>query len=439
MAHVVIIGGGLAGLTAAYHIVKAGHRVTVVEQTGDFGGLAASEALEGHTVEKFYHFICRTDSHLTALVEELGIGGQLEWRHSRTAFFYNGRLYNFGTPKDLLSFSPIPFSQRIRFGLHILGSRHRRDWHKLDRIGGKDWLVQHVGEHAYRVIWEPLLRVKFGEYHDRISAAWIWQRIWRVARSRRSLVARECFGYLRDGCSSLFDALLIHLQKDEKVHLMLNTSAEKLKVDGSRACGVYVNGQFLASDFVLSTIALPGVQQLLPEVEFGNYREELNIPFIGIVCARLSLTNPLTSCFWLNINDPRISFNGIIEQTNLNEHWRTAGLNIAYIPFYLPTSLPRYDYSDEALLDEYVPMLRLINSEFDISWIKEFKVFRAAHAQPICMTDFAGHIPSHRTPIKAFFVTDATQFYPEDRTMSAVVDQASKVSRLIIQEAYGVS
>jgi hypothetical protein len=46
------------------------------------------------------------------------------------------------------------------------------------------------------VIWHPLLKVKFGDCHDQISAAWIWHRIWRVATSRRSMLEREVFGCL---------------------------------------------------------------------------------------------------------------------------------------------------------------------------------------------------------------------------------------------------
>ncbi len=55
-------------------------------------------------------------------------------------------------------------------------------------------------------------------------------------------------------------------------------------------------------------------------------------------------------------------------------------------------------------------MLRLLNPEFDESWIKEWRVFRAPYAQPIFDTNFLDVMPDHRTPIQGLYVTDSTQF-----------------------------
>lgn len=99
-------------------------------------------------------------------------------------------------------------------------------------------------------------------------------------------------------------------------------------------------------------------------------------------CARSSAWKwSLSANFWTNINDPRIgSFNGVIEQSNLNDNLRQKGLHVIYVPFYLPTDDPRYSATDEALFDEYTAMLKLVQPDFDRSWVKEFHVFRAPHA-----------------------------------------------------------
>jgi protoporphyrinogen oxidase len=137
----------------------------------------------------------------------------------------------------------------------------------------------------------------------------------------------------------------------------------------------------------------------------------------------------------MNTNDPRVSFNGIIEQTNLNENLQAAGLNVLYIPFYLPTSNPRYTASDEALLAEYTDMLMLINPAFDVTWIKEAHVFRTPYAQPVFSTGFAERMPAHRSSVRGLYVTDSTQFYPEDRTISAAITQGRKVAAMIAEDS----
>ena len=77
--HVVVIGAGLAGLTASYDLLRAGHRVTLLEAGTSLGGLASSINLDGQSVERFYHFICRADNDLIRLIGELGIQDNKRW------------------------------------------------------------------------------------------------------------------------------------------------------------------------------------------------------------------------------------------------------------------------------------------------------------------------------------------------------------------------
>ena len=267
LEHVVIIGGGLAGLAAAYDLVKKGFAITLLESAAELGGLASSFEMQGVPLERFYHFVCRADTELVQLVAELGIQAQLHWRQTRTSFFYSGRLYSFGTPFDLLRFSPVPVTQRLRFGLNVLQSRYLRDWRKLDDVAAKDWLIASIGKEAYTVIWDPLLRVKFGEFHDQISAAWMWHRIWRVARSRRRLWERESFGYLEQGSATLVNALLAKIQEYPNVQVRRNARVTKIALRDGRAQSVQLqNGETIACDSVVSTVPLPAFVELAPDL-----------------------------------------------------------------------------------------------------------------------------------------------------------------------------
>ncbi len=431
---VVVIGGGLSGLAASYDLSRAGYHVTVLEAAADFGGLASSFRLEGYPVERFYHFICRSDEHLMRLVSELGLGTKLHWRKTRTAFYYNGRHYAFGSPLHLLRFSAVPWVQRVRFGLHVLRSRYRAQWRWLDQIPAKPWLIESVGEEAYNVIWHPLLKVKFGEYHDQISAAWIWHRIWRVAQSRRSLFHGETFGYLEHGTATLVDPLVERLRSDPNVVLRQRVKVDPLAVENGRIGEVRTEGTAIPCDAVISTVALPNLDRLVPGREEPYFVRARSVKYIGIVCMLLSLHRRFSKNFWTNINDPNISFNGIIEQTNLNDNLHAGGLNIVYVPFYLPTHEARYSAKDDSLFEEYISMLGRVNPAFSRSWVKEWHVFRTPYAQAIFTTNFAQVIPDHRTPVGGLYVTDSTQFYQEDRTISAAIEQGRKAAAMVIAD-----
>ena len=60
-----IIGAGYAGLSAAYDLAKAGHKVTIYELANQAGGLAAGfkEPHWDWSVEKYYHHWFASDKH----------------------------------------------------------------------------------------------------------------------------------------------------------------------------------------------------------------------------------------------------------------------------------------------------------------------------------------------------------------------------------------
>jgi protoporphyrinogen oxidase len=412
---------------------RRGFEVVVLEAAPDAGGLASSVLVDGTPIERFYHFICRGDDDLIELAAELGIGDRLRWRPSRTSFLHEGRLYGFGSPLDLLRFRPVPIVQRLRFGLNVIRSRYRRGWRELDTLSAASWLRRQIGDRAYDVIWDPLLRIKFGDAHETVSAAWIWHRIHRIATSRRSLWGREELGYLELGSATIIDALLEHLEAMPNVAIWTSSAVERIHLRDGRVSAVSPAGgsPAISCSRVISTIALPLLGALVPDMDPGYARRLEAIEYLGVVCCLFILDRPLTGAFWTNINDRRIPFNGVIEYTNLNPVPSLGGRSVAYIPHYLRTSHPRFGFDDDELRAESVAGLKLVNPEFDASWIEDFVVSRSSHAQAICTVGFSELVPEHRTPVAGLFVTDSSQFYPEDRTISAAIRLGRQVADLV--------
>jgi protoporphyrinogen oxidase len=256
-----------------------------------------------------------------------------------------------------------------------------------------------------------------------------------VANSRRSLFAPDEFGYLEHGSATLVDHLVAWLRSRPNVQVKTSTPVAPLTVTSGRVAEVRTAAETIPCDAVISTVALPALGRLVPNQTDAYFASVRSVEYVGIVCMLLSLKRSFTTNFWMNTNDPRISFNGIIEQTNLNANLQAAGLNVLYIPFYLPTTEPRYTMSDDALLAEYAGMLKLINPAFDRNWVKEAHVFRAPYAQPVFSIGFADRMPEHRSSVRGLYVTDSTQFYPEDRTISAAITQGRKVARMIVEDS----
>jgi len=429
-ADVAVLGAGLAGLAAARDLAAAGLRVVVLEAADGLGGLASSIEVCGEPVERFHHFVCRGDRDLVELVEELGLADALRWRPSRTSFFHRGRLYPFGTPLDLLRFSPVPPLQRLRFGLNVIHSRHRRRWEDLDRVAAADWLEERIGREAYDVIWDPLLRIKFGDAHRSVSAAWIWHRIHRVASSRSRSWRPELLGVLDGGSATVIDALAGDLDRREGAEIRTATPADGIETADGRVAAVRLaGGGRVRCRAVLSTVALPVLLRLAPELPDDERRRLAAIDYLGVVCILLVLRHSVSSSFWVNVNDPSIPFNGFIEYSNLNR--RIGDRAVVYVPHYLPTTHRRFRADDEQLVAEAVAGLARIRPGVDRSWVEEAHVSRARHAQAICTVGFSRLVPGHRSGLPGLYLTDSAQFYPEDRTISAAIRLGRVVADMI--------
>ncbi len=414
-ARAIVIGGGPAGLKAAHMLVKDGFAVTLLETAPTLGGLASSFDLQGVTIERYYHFICKGDDELIETLAELGLSAKLRWRDSRMAYFVDGTLYPFLTPLELLRFAPLALHERVRAGLAVKLVQRLSEESLAPELA-IPWLKRWFGENAYRVIWEPLLRFKFAEHAPEISAAWIWARMVRLSRSRTS-PWREELGYVEGGSRMVLEALGRDFER-RGGRLMLKAPVEAIEIAGGRATGVRVGGETLAADAVVSTITTSQFRRLTPDLA-GPYHERLaRIPTIGIFCLLLRLSERVTPFFWVNTNDRRVPFAGMIEYTNLNPLPELEGDRILYVPQYLSADDPRYDESDASVLERYTDALALVNPAFDRRSIRFAQVFRDRFAQPVCRTDYRETTPGFDTPIPNLFLTDSCQLHPHDRSIS---------------------
>jgi len=434
MKRVVVIGGGPAGLKAAHVLASRGADVTLLEGAPVLGGLASSFDLGGISIERYYHFICRGDDDLVETLAELGLSHLLRWRPSRMAYFVDGRLYPFLTPIDLLRFQPLTLTQRLRAGLALKRAQRQTE----EGVAGEsaiEWLRSLFGNDAYRVIWEPLMRFKFAEYAPAVSAAWIWARMVRLSRSRTS-PWREDLGYIEGGSKVVLEGLARALEA-KGGRVVRSAAVERILVENGRVTGVRAAGSILPADAVISTITTSGFRRLAPDdARLDEFIQRLTrIPTIGIFCACLRLTHRVTPFFWVNTNDRRVPFAGMIEYTNLNPVPELGGDHVLYIPQYVSAEDPRFAQSDDEILRQYRDALALIHPAFEPSWVRFAGVFRDRFAQPICLRDYRATTPSIRTPIPNLFLTDSCQLHPHDRTISGSFGLGRQAATLALEAA----
>ncbi|MEE8443247.1 MAG: FAD-dependent oxidoreductase, partial [Dehalococcoidia bacterium] len=233
-----VIGGGVGGLAAAYELAKLGHDVALYERDSFLGGLSSTFDLNGGRLERFYHHMFLSDGTLIGLLHELGLSDRIIWNDSNAGFFYQGKAYPFSTPVDLLRFTPVSFIDRVRLGLVTLYLQRVKNWRKFEGTTAASFMRKWMGRRNYEVIWGPMLKGKFGVYHDQIGMSWLWSKFaTRVASRDRTL--KEKLGYIQGSWGVLIDALERRIgEMGGEVHT--GTSVKRILTEGGKVTGLVI-------------------------------------------------------------------------------------------------------------------------------------------------------------------------------------------------------
>ena len=434
-----IIGGGVAGLAAAYHLTKEGHFAEVFEVAPFLGGQASTFDVFGGQLERGYHHLFVSDTEISDLIQELGLGGKLAWLESTVGFYHGGKIWDFASPMDLLRFKPLPFLDRIRVGFWTFILQKTKSYSKFEGVTARDWLSKRMGRRGYEVIWEPLLRGKFGEFYDKIGMTWIWNKVTLRVASRKGAGQVEHLGYPMGSFGEVIEVLAERIAQQGGV---VHTSASVTQIvdaDGSAtAMEVQLEGgetERREYDAIIATTPSYVFTRLAPAMP-PEYQSKLeDVDYLSAVLMVLVMDRPFTNKYWMNIADPNMPFVALIEHTNLIDKELYGGKHILYISNYPSRDNELYQMSGDELMDLFVPHLQKINPDFERSWVIEYHHHRVDGAQPIVGINYGAGIPDHRTPLQGLYLANTTQIYPEDRGTNYSVRMGRQVARMVVDDA----
>jgi len=415
------------GLAAAYRAAVLGHRVTLLEAGPEPGGMMAHLDLGGLSIERYYHFVCKSDQPTFDLLQELGISERMHWRPTSMGYFFAGKLYPWGDPVSLLRFPHLTLIEKLRYGALMYLSAKRDHWPALEHIDARSWIERWCGRSVYRKLWRPLFDFKFHQYADNISANWIRTRIRRVGRSRRSLMQEE-LGYIEGGSKTLVDALAAAI-RTHGGEIRLSEPARRVVTLNGGVVGVETEAGSYPADAVISTIPTPLVSRLVDELSSTQKAAYQAIMNIAVVCVVVKLRRSVSGHFWINVSDPRMPIPGIIEFSNLRPTGTTE--SVVYVPYYMPTTHPFWQRDDAQFVAEVMECLTLINPAIGPADLLHSRVSRLRHAQPVCPPDFLRQLPPVQTGIRGLQIADTCFYYPEDRGIAESVRLGQDMARRV--------
>ena len=420
---IAVIGGGFTGLSAAYYLSKQNCEVIVFEKENTLGGLAASFKNKGWKwrLEKYYHHLFLSDKDIIKLATEVGC--KLTFSKPKTSIYYDGVISSFQTPLDMLRIPSISLLAKIRTGFAIAILKMINNWEPLEKITAYDFINKASGRESWEKIWSPLFKAKFDKDFKKIPTSWFWARIKKRGNT---------FGYPEEGFERLA-ALIVRKSKTNGVKFKINSDITKIIKNKDKFNLIARNKNFDSFDKIIFTGPGSILAKITPSLSSGYKKKLTDFKWKATVNLILSLNEEFMTdgTYWININDTKFPFIGVIEQTNFVDKRKYNGDNIIYVANYLPIDHPLMKAGKNEILKIYTPYLAKINPKFNKKMIKKIWIFKSAYAQPVMTLNYSKKMPTFETPINNLYLANMQQVYPWDRQTNYAVELGKKISEVV--------
>lgn len=327
---IVILGGGLAGLSAGHALTRAGRRVQVLEANAAVGGLARTVThgefrfdLGGH---RFHTANRRVDEFVRGL-----LGEELLTVPRSSRIFLRGRYFDYPLqPLDACFDLGIATSIAILAG--YAKARLAQRWRKTPLACLEDWVVAHFGRPLFEIYFRDYSEKVWGIPCRRIAAEWIAQRVQGLslgAAIRRAFfkaggsalpTLTDAFVYPRLGIGRIPDKLRSGIGPADAV--LTNARVTRIRHSAFRVLSVSVrhgnrDREFRADEFI-STIPLQQVVQLLhPAAPADVLAAAAQLRHRDLVIVAVMLNRPrATDLTWIYFPEKHIPFGRLHEPTN---------------------------------------------------------------------------------------------------------------------------
>jgi len=275
----VVLGGGIAGLAAAYELLKRGCKVTLIERGAEVGGLARTFERDGFRFDIGGHRFHSNNPSVVQWLKDL-LKTDLLVVPRVSHIHLNGRFVDYPImfPEALTIFSPLKAAQLVASYLLAKITEHNRP-----EISFENWVVKRYGRALYSIFFQLYTEKVWGIPCTELSATWAAQRIgipsmWRAfkhaiapAKETPATAISEFF-YPRSGFGMIPDTL------QREIIAMggrVATSTSLVRCtpvgDGFEVAVMHKDGEteVIAADHVVSTLPLNYLLQSIPN-ELGS-------------------------------------------------------------------------------------------------------------------------------------------------------------------------
>jgi protoporphyrinogen oxidase len=265
----LVLGGGPAGLTAAYLLGAAGRSAVVLESEDQVGGLAKTVEIDGYRFDLGGHRFFTKSVEVDTLWHEI-LGEEFLLRPRMSRIYWNNRYldYPLRGPDVIRKLGPVELARCMASYLRAAVRRGKVD----DTF--EDWVSNRFGRRLFELFFKSYTEKLWGVPTSEIRAEWAAQRIkglsfFSAARAAffgnkgnkvKSLISE--FNYPRFGPGQMWDAMTAAIEAQDG-EVRLDAPVERLEIVDGRVVRVEAGGESYESpDAVISSLPLRAVVEM---------------------------------------------------------------------------------------------------------------------------------------------------------------------------------
>ncbi|MFA5910046.1 MAG: hydroxysqualene dehydroxylase HpnE [Vicinamibacterales bacterium] len=310
-ADVIVIGGGVAGFSAATALAEAGARVLVVEARPGLGGRATAfrDPETGERVDNGQHILMGCYVDTLALLARIGASDRVRWQAGLALSMTDQRGH-----QSVLKLPPVPSPLHLLGGVLAWDALNWRERMSILRVGAalgpanrlrqgyggqeggetvREWLTRHgQAPRLCELFWEPLALAALNQSIDQAAAPYFVR------------VLEQMFG--PDPLSAALVMPAVPLDElyaeparawlEARGHEVRVNAPAKVEVAGDRVTGVRVRGEHIPAAAVISTVPWHGLGSLFdspPAVLAGTIADASALASLPIVTVNLWFDRPV--------------------------------------------------------------------------------------------------------------------------------------------------
>jgi protoporphyrinogen oxidase len=413
---VAVLGGGVAGLSAAWKLAEAGIQVDLYEAAPVLGGMAASIREDGYIWDFGPHRFHSHNPEIIGTVQGL-LGDDLRGRKLRTRVNFMDRYFDYPLNAGNL-LTNLPKSVAAMSLLDFVKMKVQQRFKPSLDDSFESWVVNRFGRRLYDIYFGPYTRKVWGRDPSLLSASWAAQRVavvdlWDLLLRMMHLRGgdngfdhsefKNDFWYPRNGVGQIAEAMA---EQARSHGANLHTGARITAVEHSGNAVTAIRVQTLDGeivqpcDAVVSSLPLPLLVRLLSPAPPEEVRQAAAaLDYRAMIFCFVKINKPSVSeDHWTYFPDERIIFNRTSEMRNFSEESVPAGTTSLTLEITCDIGDEIWNTPEDELYER--PVQGLLDSELieHRDQVTGHFFRRLSHAYPTYDIDFEakiGHMAYH--------------------------------------------